>query len=678
MMGRISWVLLLSSLARTAGAAEAIEYWDVPHGDYEGRQAAFIRYAANAEPSPLHAQVARLELGKPLNEKAIRDGVALVRARKDNADYAAGALLRIYSYKSPLLTAALRQEIKQALLGYKYWIDEPSGPELAYMWNENHSINYHSAQFLAGQFFPQDTFTNTSKPGSWHKQTGRERLLRWIALRARTGFQEWDSNNCYVSIIAPLLNLAELADDPEIARRAAMLLDVMFFDMAIDSFRGSYGTSHGRTYPDGIVAGGLSEATTGLQRIAWGMGNMGGAGNSAANFLAAGKRYKVARTIQVLGGLMPEELTNRERQSLLIEDAERRFGMSYDDPFDFFLLNQAGRHSSIAVIERTMKVMATMKSRLYEHVGLPYATALLGTYRLLAQEAKESGKASRPGQSVPNLDRQALPRVDKLTYRTPDYQLSAAQDYRKGGPGASQHIWQATLGPGTMVFAINPGDKPGRMLGRLPRVGQHKNLLFSVHDIPSEPYPGPKVQVPVDVGEFRPSPAPSEEVLTPRTVAVFRRAAFDEVVQDKGWTFGRKGKGYVALWSRQATTWSKDGIFGGEGLVAEGSKNVWVCQLGREKTDGAFDKWRARIAAAKVVATDTTVKYRAPGLGEASFGWDGPLRVGGRTIPLGDYERFDNPYVKTEYGSDRYVIAGGGHRLVIDFKTGEHREEVLK
>ena len=305
--------------------------------------------------------------------------------------------------------------------------------------------------------------------------------------------------------MAALLNLAELADDPEIARRSAMLLDVMFFDMAIDSFRGSYGTSHGRTYADGIVAGGLSEATTGLQRIAWGMGNLGGAGNSAANYLAAGKRYKVARTIQVVAGLFPEELTNRERQSLLIDDAERRFGLDYDDPFDFFLLNQAGRHSSIETIERTRKVMAKMNSRLYDHVGLPYSTALLATYRELAKQ----------GKPVPNLDRQALPRVDKITYRTPDYQLSAAQDYRKGGPGASQHIWQATLGPGTMVFAIHPGATPKQMLGRLPRVGQHKNLLFVVHDIPTEPYPGPKVVVPPDVGEFRPSPAPSRGDLRP-------------------------------------------------------------------------------------------------------------------------------------------------------------------
>jgi hypothetical protein len=229
-----------------------------------------------------------------------------------------------------------------------------------------------------------------------------------------------------------------------------------------------------------------------------------------------------------------------------------------------------------------------------------------------------------------------------------------------------------------MVFAIHPGATPRQMLGRLPRVGQHRNLLFVVHDIPTQPYPGPKVVVPPDVGEFRPSPAPSQETFAPHTVAVFRRAAFDEVVQDRGWTFGRKGAGYVALWSRQPTAWTKDGIFGGEGLVAEGRKNIWICHLGRTKVDGPFETWRARIAAAKVVATDTTVTYRAPGVGQASFGWEGPLRVGGRTIPLGGYRRFDNPYVKTDYGQDRYVIAGGGHRLVIDFKTNQHLDEPVR
>jgi hypothetical protein len=117
-------------------------------------------------------------------------------------------------------------------------------------------------------------------------------------------------------------------------------------------------------------------------------------------------------------------------------------------------------------------------------------------------------------------------------------------------------------------------------------------------------------------------------------------------------------------------------VYGGEGLIAEGRKNLWICQLGREKVDGPFREWTQKVAAAPLEATEASVKYRAPGVGEASFAWDGPLRVNGRPVALGDYDRFDNPYCKAKYGSGRYDIAAGGYRLRIDFAKGEHSETV--
>lgn len=82
-------------------------------------------------------------------------------------------------------------------------------------------------------------------------------------------------------------------------------------------------------------------------------------------------------------------------------------------------------------------------------------------------------------------------------------------------------------------------------------------------------------------------------------------------------------------------------MFGG-GLVAKGPKHVFVCQLGREKTDGPFAAWCARIAAAPISATDAEVKYQAPGIGPTRFGREGPLRVNGQVIPLAGYPRFEN------------------------------------
>jgi hypothetical protein len=230
----------------TAPAPAPGDYWSEPKGDYASRQKAFLEFAATAKPGGLYSQVARLELGRgPLNEQAIRDALETLRVRRDGGDFVANALLRMVKYDSPLLSPALRKEIKAALLGFKYWADEPGGKDLLSMWSENHQINYHSAEYLAGQLYPDETFVNNGKTGRAHMETARKRILRWIDTKARTGFNEWDSNNCYINTSAALMNLAELAKDEEVARKAAMMVDVMFFDIAVDSFRGGYGTSHG-------------------------------------------------------------------------------------------------------------------------------------------------------------------------------------------------------------------------------------------------------------------------------------------------------------------------------------------------------------------------------------------------------------------------------------------------
>jgi hypothetical protein len=395
------------------------------------------------------------------------------------------------------------------------------------------------------------------------------------------------------------------------------------------------------------------------------MGGLGKPDNVAAIYLASSKRYRVARTIEALAQHFPEELTNKERQSLRIADGQR-FGLDLDDPEEFFVLHGGGKYSTPEYIERSLAVIDKLHIHRYGLVMRPYAEALLGTYRELA----------RRKLPVTDLDNGSLERVDKLTYRTPDYQLSTAQDYRKGRPGSQQHIWQATLGPGTPVFTIHPGGTSKYWQGRLPRNGQHGNVLVAIYDIPAAPLPGPKTIFPPDAkGDAVPSPSPSEEKLDPRTLAVFRRGDFDEVVQKNGWTFGRRADAYVALWSRAPTTWSND-VFGGEGLVAAGRKHVWVCQMGRQKVDGPFAAWTEKVAAAPLTSTDSSVRYRAPGVGEVSFGWEGPLRVAGRNIPLGDYLHFDNPYARVPWGQARYQIAHAGHKLLLDFDKLEHKETV--
>jgi hypothetical protein len=644
--------------------AGAADYWTQLQGEYESRRQAYLELSAAAPRGRLFSQIAKLELGRgPLEERVIRDALEFVHARHDCSDFRVAGLIRIYHYgDSPLLDPRLRSQIREALLGFKYWMDEP-GKDLLSMWSENHQIAYHSAEYLVGSVFPDAIFTNNGKTGRWHAETARRKVRAWIRIKALTGFAEWDSNTYYPVTMAALLNLTDFAPDPEIAKQARMLLDVMFFDMAVDSFRGTYGTSHGRTYRGPVTGGGPAEATSPLQRIAWGMGAAGRPDNIGAVFLAASKRYRVARTIQLIGQHMPEELVNRERQSLLIEDAGR-FGLSFDDLDDFFLLNEGGKFSSILNIETSLQVTDRINQHRYNVVIRPYAVAVLGTYREL------SGR----GLPLPDLDRSSLALVDKYTFRTPDYQLSAAQDYRKGAPGYQQHIWQATLGPRTTVFTLNPSISSKYWVGRFPRVGQFRNLLIAVYNIPASPPPGPKTIVPPDAGgNAYPSPGPAEEKPAGKTLAVFRRSAFEEVREEKGWVLGKHGQAYIALCSQMPVKWSAD-VLGGEGLVAEGRQNVWLCQLGRESIDGSFDDWARGVVNGAIDFDGPSVRYRSPGIGEVRFGWDGPLWVAGQEVALTEYPRFENPYCVAPYGRGSYEICHDGYRLLIDFNTGQYQE----
>jgi len=650
------------------------EYWYEPQSLYEERRRAFLAYAAAADGgrgrTGFFSQIARLALDRGLlDTESLRDALTFVATRQDCADFTVAGLLRIlYQFGDhPLLAAELAADIKRTLLGFKYWIDEP-GRELMCFWSENHQIMFHAAEYLAGQLFPDDVFTNSGATGRAHMLKARGKILRWIALKARVGFAEWDSNTYYDEDMTPLLNLADFAADPQVAQQAVMLLDVMFFDMAVDSFRGVYGTSHGRSYPHNVLDGRTS-AMTGVQKIAWGMGVFNNPNSMTAISLAASPRYRVPPIIEAIAQDMPAALTNRERHSLRIEECGR-YGIDIADPDGLMLLWGAGLFAERRTADATLALADRHRSHRFSVVIRPYAEAVRATYAELARQG-----TSNDG----DLDRTTMTQVDKVAYRTSDYQLSCALDYRKGKPGFQQHIWQATLGPDAIVFTMHRGNEDEQSykywVGRFPRAGQHNNLLIAIYDIPERPLPGPATVVPPEAGgNAMPSPAPSEEELLPYTVAIFRRAAFDEVIEQAGWVFGRKGRGYIALRSQQPARWTADGVLRGEGLIADGRRNVWVCQLGRAADDGPFAAWVARIAAAPLAWGDRAVRYAAPGIGLAEFAWEEPLTVDGQPICLGDHGRFENPYCCAEHGSGRYEITFRRHSLMLDFPTGTRQE----
>ncbi len=85
---------------------------------------------------------------------------------------------------------------RATVLGFKYWPDEPGVDSLC-TWTENHYILYSSAAYLAGQLYPDQTFSNAGQMGNDKMVINRPRILRWLDLRYHTGFSEWLSHVYY-------------------------------------------------------------------------------------------------------------------------------------------------------------------------------------------------------------------------------------------------------------------------------------------------------------------------------------------------------------------------------------------------------------------------------------------------------------------------------------------------
>jgi hypothetical protein len=624
---------------------------------FEERRQAYLeaevaadRQAGNGRAEVFH-QIARLELGRgPLSRRLLRASIDLVNARRDCADFALAGLLRLlYKYRdSPLLAPDLRAEIEQAARRFCYWYDQPGVRGMCFH-TENHQILFHGCELLAGQLFRDEPLANTGRPGAWHAAHGAELARQWLDHRARFGFSEWLSNCYFEEDMLALLNLHDFAEDADLRRRAGQMVDMLLFEIALHSYQGVLASTHGRTYAPWIK-GGRTEPTAAIAWLAFGQGRLYTGpglyhvGTNLALVALATSDYRCPPLIQAIARDQPPEILCRERHGLDVADAPR-YGIRPDSVADnmFFWACQTSRHPAV-------RAAALEVARIADDPWLvDFVEGVDGPLERSRALIEEAGGAF-DGDAVNT----ALSAADLVTFRTPHYQLSCAQDFRPGRPGYQQHVWHAALDVDAVVFTNHPGtdheqgdheSRPNFWAGNrwLPRAAQHRNVLICIHHVPQD------------------DPRPFSH-------AYFPRGAFDEVAQRGGWAFGRKGGGYVALYSQHPARWAEGGTYADVELRASAPDNVWICELGDEREYAGFDRFVEAIAAAPVCCDGLRASYASPSIGEVSFGWVEPLRVGGREVPLHDYPRFDNPYCQAEVGERRYVIARGEEQLVLDFR----------
>lgn len=635
----------------------AVDFTQLAAG-VDARRDAYLRAAAQGliggAGENVYTEIARLETGiLPVAPGAIDDAAAMMDRREDTADFGANALLRLLHLhgSNPALPAAAKSRAEAALIAFKYWIDEPGRDEMVY-WSENHQVLFATAEYLAGHLFPQRVFPNAGLTGAQHAQKARGRLLRWLDARLRFGWSEWYSPVYYEEDLAPLFNLADFAPDADIRERAAMAIDLLIFDLARLTLRGSFGVTSGRAYAEHKLSG-WGQSVGDLVEILFGTrGRFTSRGSPAATAFASSRGYRVPHVLLAIGRDAPARSIDRARLGVApFEGPGEGIGFqSFED--GMFWWGEGAYFSKETIV---------LSRRMIDAWGLwnyPYFQALAPMSAI--PDALLPGIADALS---PLSEGSILGGASAYAFKTPDAMLSSVQSYRRGQVAFQQHAWQATLDMDAVVFTTAPGtgnhDGPNDWTGSasLPRVFQVENAAIVLYN-----------------------PSIAQKAVFPHfTHAYFPRAAFDEVVDAGGWTFGRKGEGYVALYSALPASWQQAGPFAQAEVIAPGDRNVWICQIGRRAEDGAFADFRARVLGARLAVvgagnapqTDPlTVSYDAPGLGPIEVAWDGAPLVGGVAVPEGGFPRWENPYARVPWGAPQYEIRCAGAVLRHDRGAG--------
>ncbi|HEY2997598.1 MAG TPA: hypothetical protein VGJ43_03435 [Acidimicrobiales bacterium] len=621
---------------------------------------------------------------------------AKIDAFQDTSDFDMMQLVAIWYGHRGEISPELRAAIEQRFQGFRYWYTDPLPAgviDQKWFWSENHRIIFHTLEYLAGLAVPRRTFTVTGETGATHADRGRGRVEAWLDEKATWGFSEWHSDVYYQEDIQALTLLTEFGER-DVARRAAVMLDLFLYDLAVHQVSGNNGVTHGRSYMKDKSRA-TDEDVFGTMKLLFATSDVPypSRGDTGAVLLAGATRYRLPEVIRRIA-TSPETFVDRTHMGAPI-DVDEPFttdpvsavpGVSYDDPDAIEFWWDRGALTAWQTVPATLATID--EHSLFE-------TELFKPFKPLVDIAGGDPAVARQlaYQLRCLINVGLLTEVDTVTWRSPDAMLSSAQDYRPGCFGQQYHAWQATLDEDAVVFTTLPGNepRPGTRwvdadmywtgTGAMPRSAQVGAAAVHLY-APRYAANGPG---PLETFSY-----------LPFTHAYFPTERFDEVRQAGNWTLGRKGDGYVALWSWRPTEWRThdptvtftNGLTQPFDLVAPGgADDAWIVQVGDHSRWGSFDAFAAAVTAAPVTATPLgagadglpagfDVAYSSPSEGEIRFSTTGPLTVGGAEVPLHGTDRFANPFGTAAAGAGRIELRDGPATLVLDTTTWTRRADL--
>lgn len=514
--------------------------------------------------------IEKLVRGERTDEQQILQTLSFINARYDCADFRMICILRSLYAFAPLISAPTLEAMRTCVLGFKYWMDEPGEDSMCY-WSENHQLLFAVCEYLAGQLYPQEIFTNNGMVGTQHMEKARIKIERWLARRYELGFVEFHSNTYYEEDIAPLSLLIDFCKEADMVMRATILLDLLLLDLALHSFEGAFCAASGRCYEmqkkdparQDVIE--IMDKAFGFNRI-----KQYDYSRLSGDFVL-NKKYKVPKAIyNIAHYTQPIEI--KDSLGLDLKEVSRAFPTNCDIEDDGLFMWAMEAFTNAESVTKTMCLFNRYK--LQTNIFLKDLRVLdipvIKQLHLLPLVVKLLNPVT---QGV------AIQRANTITVKTKNYMLSTVQQYHPGEFGDQQHIWQATLPQGVTVFTTHPGASffedsarnfsPGYWVGNgiNPHSAQHKNISMSLYRLTMRK-------------------GMMERKRSFLTHAYFPFAKFDETLLEEKYCFGRKKDGMIAIISLHSIKKQAE-----DELIQQGAITGWAAIVASTDEYGSLEEF---------------------------------------------------------------------------------------
>ncbi len=230
--------------------------------------------AEHAEADTVRA-LARLAIGKAGAETdaMIAGTLPAIEDCHDCADFILVPLLWCRKVHGDAIDPELRGRIDAAILGYRYWMDEP-GNDVQWYFSENHALLFHTAAYLAGDIFPAERFVRSARIGRDQSDVGAARVRAWLDHFEEWEMAEFNSAPYFPIDLKGLCALYALAPDTDMAERAGEAIVRLLEIVARSAHHGILTGAQGRSYEHTLRAA-RSLELSGICRMLWGKGNFG-------------------------------------------------------------------------------------------------------------------------------------------------------------------------------------------------------------------------------------------------------------------------------------------------------------------------------------------------------------------------------------------------------------------